>query len=232
MKTPSAILFDFNGTFFADSPLHQKSWERFFARKGFAAPITEGRQVMRFSGCPGRKIMQVYFGADAPLSEADAITLNEEKELLYRELCEELPNLQLADGAAEFLTELRDRGFPNTIATGSEITNLRYYFEGRLQLSRWFRWEDIVYDDGSFPGKPAPDIYLLAAARLGVDPAECAVFEDGRAGMQAARNAGAGLVVAVDPNGQAEQYVTEGLADLAIRDFRGIKDLLFGGTIP
>jgi beta-phosphoglucomutase-like phosphatase (HAD superfamily) len=56
-----------------------------------------------------------------------------------------------------------------------------------------------VYDDGSRPGKPAPDIYLHAAHTLGLPPANCVVVEDSVSGLQAAHAAGIGHIVALGP---------------------------------
>src|SRR5437764_3204159 len=53
-------------------------------------------------------------------------------------------------------------------ATSSEITNLKFFME-HLRLGRWFDVAKIIYDDGSRPGKPAPDVYLAAARNIGVD---------------------------------------------------------------
>ena len=64
-------------------------------------------------------------------------------------------------------------------------------------MDRWFDPRRIVYDDGTFPGKPAPDIYLRAAERIGLSPSRCIVAEDARSGIEAARRAGAGIIVAV-----------------------------------
>jgi len=68
-----------------------------------------------------------------------------------------------------------------------------------LHLDRWFDVGLIVYDDGSRPGKPAPDIYLQAARNLGLAPAQCVVVEDSRSGIEAAHAAGIGYIVAVRP---------------------------------
>jgi beta-phosphoglucomutase-like phosphatase (HAD superfamily) len=95
----------------------------------------------------------------------------------------------------DFLVERRTR---RTIATASETTNLEFYLE-HLSLERWFARELIVYDDGSRPGKPAPDIYCQAARNLGLAPAQCVVVEDAVSGIEAARAAGIGHVVVLGP---------------------------------
>jgi HAD superfamily hydrolase (TIGR01509 family) len=70
---------------------------------------------------------------------------------------------------------------------------------------------------GSLPGKPAPDTFLAAAADLGVPAAQCVVFEDALAGVQAGRAGDFGYVVGVDRVGQAEALRAQG-ADVVVQD--------------
>ena len=92
--------------------------------------------------------------------------LTEEKEVIYRRLCrEDAEHFRLADGLPEALDRLQARGVPMAIATGAGRGNLDFYFEA-FHLERWFDWNHVIYDDGTLPGKPAPDVYLRACARL------------------------------------------------------------------
>ena len=93
-------------------------------------------------------------------------------------------------------TEVKDNDIPVCMATGAPISNVNFYRE-QFGIDRWFGDGKLLYADGSFPGKPAPDIYVMAAKQLGLDPSECVVFEDGTSGIIAAREAGCGGVVAV-----------------------------------
>ena len=123
--------------------------------------------------------------------------MGEEKEEHYRRLCLSDPKtLHLAPGAAEYLDYLKENQVPVTIATSSDLKNLEFYF-AHFPLSRWFQKERCVYEDGSFPGKPHPDIYLRAAAKIGVMPKDCTVFEDALSGIAAAHAAGIGKIIAV-----------------------------------
>ena len=75
---------------------------------------------------------------------------------------------------------------------------------------------ELVTGDDVKNGKPFPDPYLLGAQRLGLDPADCVVFEDAAAGCEAAIEAGVGLVVGVSEKALATA------ADIVVRDLRGI----------
>ena len=89
-----------------------------------------------------------------------------------------------------------DTGVPFALATGSDLGHVSFYLK-ELGLDRWFSEENMVWDDGTYPGKPAPEIYRKAAAKLGLDPSECLVFEDGTSGIRAANAAGAGAVTVI-----------------------------------
>ena len=71
-----------------------------------------------------------------------------------------------------------------------------FYMEA-FGLERWFDWDHIIYDDGTLPGKPAPDVYLCACARLDVAPGDCVVVEDSFAGIESANAAGVGGIIAI-----------------------------------
>ena len=64
-------------------------------------------------------------------------------------------------------------------------------------MERWFNLDKIVYSDGTIPGKPAPDIFRIAADKIELNPADCVVVEDAIAGIKSAQNAGIGRVIAI-----------------------------------
>ncbi len=121
-----------------------------------------------------------------------------EKELLYQELCLNT-DMQLAPGVTGFLDFLKDENIPFTIATASGKENLDFYFE-HLPLSSWFEYDKVVYNNAKIKGKPDPQIYQTALSVINKKPGEVIIFEDAVAGLQAARNAGAGKIIVVDSN--------------------------------
>src|SRR5207302_4726689 len=129
--------------------------------------------------------------------------------------------LVLSPGAQDLLEALVHSNIPRTIATSSEITNLRFFME-HLRLDRWFDVAKIVYDDGIRPGKPAPDVYLAAVRNIGVAPHECAVVEDAVSGIAAAHAAGIGYIVAIGAPAALEKLrACDGVATAieSLRDF-------------
>ena len=106
-----------------------------------------------------------------------------------------------------------------TIATTAELANVRFYFE-HFGLGRWFQPGRVVYQDGSFPGKPNPAIYRRAAAALDKRPEECLVFEDSGAGITAARQAGCGAIACVAPADSSRCLAAFPFLKASIPDFR------------
>ena len=78
----------------------------------------------------------------------------------------------------------------------SEWDNVEFYIK-EFKLEKWFDIDKIVYSDGTIPGKPAPDIFLIAANKLGLNPKDCVVVEDAIAGIEAAKSAGIGKIIAI-----------------------------------
>ena len=120
-----------------------------------------------------------------------------EKEALYRKRCLLEPEkFKLAPGAIELLDYLKENDIPRTIATMSEWDNVEFYIK-EFKLEKWFDIDKIVYSDGTIPGKPAPDIFLIAAEKIGLEPKDCIVIEDAIAGINSAKAAGIGEIVAI-----------------------------------
>lgn len=188
------IIFDFNGTLFWDSEKHQEAWREFSKRlRDHAFTDEEMREYM--FGRTNEDIIAYLIGKkpSAELVEKFA----QEKEAVYRDMCrKDKENTVLAPGAIDFLNYLVENNIPHTIATMSEKDNVEFYIE-EFKLAKWFDIEKIVYADGTIPGKPAPDIYIKAAKKLNLNPQDCIVVEDAISGIESAKNAGIGKIIAI-----------------------------------
>ena len=194
MKKVNGLLFDFNGTLFFDSDIQLEAFKKCYYRDGLVPP-DDDYIVKNIFGRPNSEIYKKYFFTDATEKQIEDFVFF--KENTYIALClERKDRLHLCDGAEEMLDYLKENNIPVCIATGSERLNVEFYLE-HLHIGKWFTLDNIVYSDGSFKGKPAPDIYKLAAARIGLDASECAVFEDGSSGLRSANAAGAAVTVAI-----------------------------------
>lgn len=192
----SGIIFDFNGVLWWDGHLQEQAWSEFSTRLR-GRPLSLDEMAVHVHGRHNRHTLAYLLGR--PLAPGEEQRLGEEKEDIYRRLClAEGERFCLSPGAVELLDLLVARRIPRTIATASGRENLDFFL-AHLDLARWFDPAAIVYDDGTRPGKPAPDVYLAAARNLGLPPARCVVVEDALSGIQAAHAAGIGCLVALGP---------------------------------
>lgn len=192
------VLFDFNGTLYFDNQMDINSLNRSLCEFG-----GEARDVHYIvSNIFGRDNFTVFRqNVREDATEEELWAFCRLKSDLYMQNCRSMPGgSTLAKGAAEMLDTLKARGIPYCLATGSEWYRVEFYME-HLGLDRWFMPDNIVFADGTYPCKPAPDIYQLAARKIGLEPKDCLVFEDGSSGIISANRAGAGAVVLVHEEG-------------------------------
>ena len=211
------IIFDFNGVLWWDGHLQAQSWRQFSAElRGW--PLSAEELAVHVHGRNNGYTLEYLLGR--PVAGEELRALTQQKETIYRQLClDEGEAFKLSPGAEDLLDFLAARQIPRTIATASEKTNLGF-FVAHLHLDRWFDVGLIVYDDGSRPGKPAPDIYLQAAQNLGLAPAQCVVVEDSRSGIEAAHAAGIGYIVSLGPAESHDQLAGLEGVDAVIESLR------------
>lgn len=223
MENVKGVIFDFNGVLFWDSHLHEKAWKIFSKQiRGSEFSAEEMHEFVH--GRTNKDTLEYLTKREISGTELDDLTQG--KETIYRRICLELGDeFKLAPGAEEFLNFLVRRNIPRTIATASEITNLKFFFEN-LILDKWFDITLTVYDDGSIKGKPAPDIYIKAAAKLNLAVSDCMVIEDSSSGIASANSAGIGTIVALGPK-EKHNYLS-GLNGVArtIVDFNDLYKLM------
>ena len=186
------VIFDFNGTLFFDTPLHNKAWDIFL--KKHSLKLNDKEKDRKIHGKNNQEILTNIFSDQ--LTPGDIRKLSEEKEDIYQSLCLR-HKMNLAPGAVNFIEYLANKGVPYTIATASDLYNLEFYFE-HLGLERYFDFSKIVYSDGTVKSKPNPDIFVKAMEILGVSPKTTLIFEDSPSGIKAAENAKAKRIVIVD----------------------------------
>ena len=188
------IIFDFNGTLFFDSHMHYEAW-RIYSKKLRGYEFTDDEMREKMFGRTNADIIEYAIG-EKP-SEELVEKLAKEKEGMYRQMCLDNPDVfVLSPGAEAFLDYLKEKNIPRTIATMSEWDNVEFYIK-EFKLEKWFDLDKIVYSNGKIPGKPAPDIYQIAAKNLGLQPNECIVVEDAISGIESANSAGIGTIIAI-----------------------------------
>jgi len=199
-----AFLFDMDGVLIESTALHTVAWEQYLER--FAIP--SAGVMARMLGKRNDDIVRDLFGADLPPAEVHRH--GADKEALYRELMAPVFEQHVVAGVREFVRAAHAAGIPCALATNAETANVEFVLE-RTGLQHCFR--TAVDGNQTVRPKPDPEVFLTAAARLGVQPSRCVVFEDSPGGMRAARAAGARVVALLTTLPEAP------LADLAVPDF-------------
>lgn len=183
----SAYLFDCDGTIADSMPLHLVAWQR--ALSHWSCPFDE-ELFYAWGGMPVATII-------AALNERHGLTMPiasvvEQKESYYYEL---LPKLQAVPEVLEHI-EHRHGSIPFAVVSGSSRESVIASLE---VLGLLDRFDTLVCAEDYARGKPDPEAFLTAAARLGVAPAACLVFEDTDMGIQAATAAGMASVKVPQP---------------------------------
>lgn len=218
------IIFDFNGTLFFDSEKHLEAWREFSKRLRYY-PFTDEEMRDYMFGRTNEDIIAYLIGKRPSPEMVEK--LGKEKEAVYREMCrQDYKNTVLAPGAVDFLNYLKEKNIPRTIATMSEKDNVDFYIE-EFQLEQWFDIDKIVYADGTIPGKPAPDIYIKAAQKLELNPQDCIVVEDAVSGIESARGAHAGKIIAMASMESTDLYKNIPAVSQIIKSFDEIDRNIF-----
>lgn len=190
------VIFDFNGTMFFDSQENEIAWRQFIA-DFFKQSISDEEFNLHIHGRSNQAALEYLLQRSITPRELSQYT--EQKETIYRDLCLKSPDrLCLVDGLPELLDQLTQANIPIGIATSAEKSNLDFYLL-HFDLLKWFPLERIIYNDGTFSCKPDPTIYLKAAKSLEILPSQCIVFEDSPSGIQSAKDANIGKIIAVSP---------------------------------
>ena len=216
-------IFDFNGTMVFDGPIQEESWRR-WARHNLGLELTAEDFAKCLHGSSIGECLEYMMGRRPTTEETDAA--EEERENTYRSLCLEHPEIyRLNPGFPELMDALVERGIAVNIASSSPLINMRFHFE-QLGLDRWFSLDRIAYNDRTFPSKPAPDIFLRAADRMGLPAAACTVFEDAPVGLEAARRAGVAHIVAISAEYDRAFLEAKPGVELVIADYRDTEGLV------
>ncbi len=207
----ASFIFDIDGTIIDSMPSHEEAWVEFFKRKGQG---TLGIDFFaRTAGRTGLEVMREYFSRDGALGEDELRVLVEEKEALYREIFG--ARFSEVAGFKAFATAARAAGVKLACATAGDADNIAFALSN-LGMDGFF--DAVAGGHEVTQGKPAPDLFLLAARRIGADPADAIVFEDAPLGVEGARRAGmlaVGLATSVAPEALGAPHVV-----VTMRDYR------------
>jgi beta-phosphoglucomutase len=176
-----AVLFDLDGTLVDNMAYHVEAWIE--TGRTLGCELTREQIMGDFAGRRNDEILPIIAGRALSAAELDALA--SEKEARYRALY--ASHLALMPGAAALLDRLAERKIACGIASAAPRANREFVLNG---LALWTRMAVVVGAEEVARGKPAPDLFVEAARRLGTAAQDTLVFEDARLGVQAARAAG------------------------------------------
>src|SRR5450631_3313447 len=185
MDRKRGAIFDWDGVIINSAAQHELSWERL--AKEFGKALPENHFKLGF-GMKNEVIIPELLKWTAVPTEVRLLSLR--KEAIYREVVRE-QGMTALPGVAEWLQQLRDAGVPCAIGSSTHRENITTTLEV-LGLKEFFA--DIVTAEDVKRGKPDPEVFLTAARRIGVEPADAVVFEDALVGIAAAHAAGMRVV--------------------------------------
>ena len=246
-----AVLFDLDGVLTATARLHAACWKRMFdgflVNAGNAGLETGGPTVgdgpSRFRPFEERDYARYVDGrprydgvraflasrgmtlpdgasSDAP-GLATVCALGNQKNALFHEMLA-TEGVETYDGTLAVVRHLRANGVRMAVVSSSRGCREILDAAGIADLFE-LRVDGLTAEAEGLAGKPAPDMFVHAARRMGIEPARAAVVEDAIAGVQAARAGAFGLVVAIDRTGAPEELAAAG-ADVVVTDLGATLD--------
>jgi HAD superfamily hydrolase (TIGR01509 family) len=202
------LLFDMDGVLVNNLEIHRQAFAEFFHRYGVERSFDD---LSRVFGKGNDDIM----GELMPKEVVERVGIRElgyQKEAIYREIY--APIIEPQRGLLDFLAEAEGAGLRSAVGSSGYRVNVDFVLE-RCDIGRYF--EAIVAGDEVTRCKPDPEIYLTAAAKLGLEPLECIVFEDAEAGIEAAKRAGIKVVALATTF--SRDFLEKTAADAIVDDF-------------
>ena len=181
MSETRAVLWDMDGTLIDSEEFHWIAWRDAMAKEGI--PITREQFLSSF-GQRNDSIVPQWLGAASTPERVQRIS--DLKEELYRDLVRK-HGMSPLPGVSDWLRWLHKEGWAQAIASAAPRSNIEVVLEV-LGAARHF--QAIVSAEDVHKGKPDPEVYLIAASRVGASPHRSIVVEDAVAGVEGARNAG------------------------------------------
>ena len=182
-------LFDLDGVVLDTEPLYTLFWKKLDKR---LRPNIENFEYI-IKGLTLNQIYDKYFHGEE--DKQDKIT-----SLLYE--YERNMNFNYITGFEEFIKELKIKGISTAIVTSSNLEKMQNVYNKCPEIKYYFN--EILTSEDFTESKPSPDCYLKAAARFGVDPKECIVFEDSFNGLRSGLASGARVIGLATTNSVAE----------------------------
>ncbi|KGG79773.1 beta-phosphoglucomutase [Caloranaerobacter azorensis] len=183
MANIKACIFDLDGVIVDTAKYHYLAWKRLANELGFDFTEKDNEKLKGVSRMESLEIL-LNLG-NIKVDEETKLKLAEKKNNWYRELISKMDESEILPRVKEFINELKNSNIK--VAIGSSSKNTMTILNS-IKMTDFF---DAIIDGNKITkAKPDPEVFLLGAEALGVNPNECVVFEDAESGIKAAKNAG------------------------------------------
>jgi beta-phosphoglucomutase-like phosphatase (HAD superfamily) len=215
MNLPQAIIFDMDGLMINTEPIYHQAWKQ--AAQDLGYTLTDDRYVSLVgqSNADAEAVFLSEFGEDFPLQDFQVRWAGYWEEMISTTAIAPKP------GLLELLDWLEFTNIPKAVGTSS------IWKEAQLSLTAAnirHRFAHIITVDQAGRGKPAPDIFLMAAQALAMEPGQCLVLEDSIAGVKAASAAGIPVIMVPDLQAPSEEAIA--LAYAVLPSLHEVKNIL------
>ena len=230
-----AILFDLDGVLTSTADIHASAWKRMFDDYLERRAEQQGETFRPFDistdyklyvdGRPRYEGVQTFLesrgiklprgSVASPAGEETVCGLGNRKDQMVQAAID-AGRVKSFPGTIEFARKARAMGIHTAVVTSSRNCDLVLKAAGIDDLFE-VRVDGRAIEDEGLRGKPAPDSFLRAAERLGVEPARAVLVEDAIAGVQSGRAGGFGLVIGIDRHGDGDALRANG-ADVVVND--------------
>lgn len=184
-----AVIFDMDGLMFDTERIAAEGWKSAGKQLGFSIDEPQLRQMRGRTAAAGKQLFKEWYG--------DKISYDEGRKIrtAYLERYIRDRGTPVKEGLTDLFQYLKEHDLPKAIATSSSRETAVWYFE-RAGLK--FDFEQSVCGGEIANGKPAPDVFLKAAEKMGFSPEECLVLEDSFSGVRAGYAAGCHVIMIPD----------------------------------
>lgn len=206
------LIFDLDGTLMLTQHLHFVTFRQVFKLNDIH--YTQKEDVLEYSGMGAPLTFEKVFAKHGQkLSKAEI----DEKVALRRELYDNLlkkTKIELVPGVKKFLARMKKKGFKMAVASGNRLDVIQVLLK-KTGIETYF--STIITNKDVKKPKPAPDVFLLAAKKIGCKPSECMVFEDAGSGIKAAK-AGKFYCIALQTGATKKDLLKAG-ADQVVKNY-------------
>ena len=196
MNPICGVLFDMDGVVLDTEKLYARFWAEAAHALGYPMTYEQALGMRSLNSVAGQAKLESYFGPDVSRAEM------RKKRVELMDAYVAQFGVEAKPGIHELLDYLKGQGIRTAIATSSPMERAKSYLDS---LGLTTKFDCICSGHDVAQGKPAPDIYLKAAASIGVPPENCLAIEDAPAGIESAHRAGCWPVLVPDLDGSDEE---------------------------